>query len=163
MRFLSQKGENYRYKPTNVVITENGVDEPGEFNATFPDVLQDDFRIDYFKGYIQAAADAVTKDQACLPLLLSPCGISPSCLPCVATWANFESPRGWTFQRFGCGGCYTWLLSCVCQGLLGNRVCTGQLCREANDGIAQCNLCPFQTQGCYHIFSRGPSHKSQQS
>lgn len=52
-----------RYKPTNVVITENGVDQPGEFNATFPDVLQDDFRINYFKGYIQAAADAVTQDK----------------------------------------------------------------------------------------------------
>lgn len=61
-----------RYKPTNVVITENGVDEPGEFNATFPEVLQDDFRINYFKEYIQAAANAVTQDKACLFPLFPP-------------------------------------------------------------------------------------------
>lgn len=63
-------GWHRRYKPTNVVITENGVDEPGEFNATFPEVLQDEFRINYFKEYIQAAADAVTQNKACLSLPL---------------------------------------------------------------------------------------------
>jgi hypothetical protein len=52
-----------RYKPTDLVVTENGVDVPGEYNASFPDVLNDEFRINYFKGYIQAAADAVVEDK----------------------------------------------------------------------------------------------------
>jgi beta-glucosidase/6-phospho-beta-glucosidase/beta-galactosidase len=55
-----------RYKPTDLVVTENGVDVPGEFNASFPDVLDDEFRINYFKGYIQAAADAVVEDKVTL-------------------------------------------------------------------------------------------------
>eukprot|EP00884_Botryococcus_braunii_P017271 jgi/Botrbrau1/4227/Bobra.0044s0023.1 len=80
---------NDKYKPTNVVITENGVDEPGEFNATFPDVLQDDFRINYFKGYIQAAADAVTQDKVPISVYFA--------------WSlldNFEWQNGYT-NRFG--------------------------------------------------------------
>ncbi len=47
-----------RYSPGDIVVTENGVDIPGEAGLGLPAVLKDTFRIDYYKGYIQAAADA---------------------------------------------------------------------------------------------------------
>eukprot|EP00884_Botryococcus_braunii_P017272 jgi/Botrbrau1/4228/Bobra.0044s0024.1 len=49
---------NSRYSPGEVVITESGVDVPGEAGLGLPAVLQDDFRIQYYKDYIQAAADS---------------------------------------------------------------------------------------------------------
>lgn len=53
-------------------MSENGVDDPGEAALGLPDALQDDFRTSFFRGYVRAAEDAVTQDQArclsrCLP------------------------------------------------------------------------------------------------
>lgn len=51
-------GRGSRYSPGEVVISENGVDVPGESGRGLPEVLKDGFRIDYYKNYVQAAQDS---------------------------------------------------------------------------------------------------------
>ncbi|KAK9832635.1 hypothetical protein WJX81_005774 [Elliptochloris bilobata] len=51
-----------RYSPAEVVVSENGVDDPGEAALGLPDALRDDFRTEFFRGYVQAAEDAVAQD-----------------------------------------------------------------------------------------------------
>jgi len=46
-----------------VVVSENGVDDPGEAVLGLPDALHDAFRVAFFRDYVQAAADAVTLDR----------------------------------------------------------------------------------------------------
>lgn len=41
-----------------IYVTENGCDVPGENHISFPDVLNDQFRIDYYSGYIRAMEQA---------------------------------------------------------------------------------------------------------
>ncbi len=48
--------------PKEVVISENGVDDPGEAALGLPPALRDSFRTSYFSSYIKAAMAAVTKD-----------------------------------------------------------------------------------------------------
>jgi len=43
-------------------VTENGCDVPGEDKIPLPDVLDDTFRVDFYRGYVQAAQEAVTYD-----------------------------------------------------------------------------------------------------
>ena len=64
-------------------MSENGVDDPGEAALGLPDALRDDFRTSFFRGYVRAAEDAVTQDQArCLSRhLLS--------MPSLANYASF--------------------------------------------------------------------------
>ena len=42
----------------DVWITESGCDGPGEASARLPAVLNDSFRLDYYKGYVSAAVEA---------------------------------------------------------------------------------------------------------
>lgn len=43
-------------------VTENGVAEPNEANEALPGVLNDTYRIDFYRDYMQAAMAAVTQD-----------------------------------------------------------------------------------------------------
>jgi hypothetical protein len=54
-----------RYAPGEVVVSENGVDDPGEAALGLPDALHDAFRVGFFRDYVQAAADAATLDRVC--------------------------------------------------------------------------------------------------
>ncbi len=51
-----------RYRPADIYVTENGCDVPGEDAIPLPDVLDDTFRVDFYRGYVQAAQEAVTYD-----------------------------------------------------------------------------------------------------
>jgi len=48
-----------RYHNPDMVITESGVAVPNEGNMTLPGVLNDTFRINYYKDYLASAAQAV--------------------------------------------------------------------------------------------------------
>lgn len=41
-----------RYGHPDIIVTENGVDVPGEASLAFPDVLRDTFRINYMQTYL---------------------------------------------------------------------------------------------------------------
>lgn len=72
-----------------VRVTESGCDGPGEDKAPLPAVLRDDFRVSYFKGYVEAAERAVLDD-----------GVE---LTSYAAWSildNFEWREGYS-SRFG--------------------------------------------------------------
>ena len=72
-----------------VRVTESGCDGPGEDKAPLPAVLKDDFRVSYFKGYVEAAERAVLDD-----------GVE---LTSYAAWSildNFEWREGYS-SRFG--------------------------------------------------------------
>ena len=43
-------------------VTENGVAEPDEANEALPGVLNDTYRIDFYRDYMQAAMAAVSQD-----------------------------------------------------------------------------------------------------
>jgi len=47
------------YKPSSIIITENGVDVPGEMEMSLPDALNDTFRVDYYRAYLDNIATAV--------------------------------------------------------------------------------------------------------
>ena len=72
-----------------VRVTESGCDGPGEDKTPLPAVLRDDFRVSYFKGYVEAAERAVLDD-----------GVE---LTSYAAWSildNFEWREGYS-SRFG--------------------------------------------------------------
>jgi beta-glucosidase len=50
------------YDDPEIVVLENGVSVPGEGKRKYPDVLNDEFRMKYFKGYLNAAKAAVKED-----------------------------------------------------------------------------------------------------
>jgi beta-glucosidase len=78
-----------RYGRTPIYITENGVDEPNETAIPLPRVLNDTFRVDYYKSYLEEIRAAVVKDGVDLRGYL--------------TWSlldNFEWADGYT-KRFG--------------------------------------------------------------
>lgn len=52
-----------RYNNPLIIVTENGVDVPNESAMKLPDVLHDDFRIDYYAGYLSGLADAIQYDK----------------------------------------------------------------------------------------------------
>jgi beta-glucosidase len=45
-----------------IYIFENGVSVPGETEKPIADAIHDQFRIDFYKGYIQAVIDSVLID-----------------------------------------------------------------------------------------------------
>jgi beta-glucosidase len=51
-----------RYSFPKIVIFENGVSVPGENEMKISDAVHDQFRVDFYKGYIQNVIDAVTLD-----------------------------------------------------------------------------------------------------
>lgn len=51
-----------RYSRPVMWVTENGVAEPNEANEALPGVLNDTYRIDFYRDYMQAAMAAVTQD-----------------------------------------------------------------------------------------------------
>ena len=53
-----------RYSNPPIIITENGVDCPGEDKLDYPQVLNDTFRINYLKGYTSSLSDAIEFDHA---------------------------------------------------------------------------------------------------
>ena len=72
-----------------VRVTESGCDGPGEDKTPLPAVLRDDFRVSYFRGYVEAAERAVLDD-----------GVE---LTSYAAWSildNFEWREGYS-SRFG--------------------------------------------------------------
>jgi len=78
-----------RYELKAIYVTENGVDVPGEVNATMEQALNDTFRTEYYRDYLDQAA------QACLA--------SDIPLKGYYAWSlldNFEWADGYRF-RFG--------------------------------------------------------------
>jgi beta-glucosidase len=59
------------YKPKSVVVSESGVDVPDEAKMGRDEVLADSFRVNYYKGYVQSAADAKNKDGVPVDLYLA--------------------------------------------------------------------------------------------
>jgi len=51
-----------RYNYPTIYVTENGTSLKNENNIPLPDVLDDEFRCEYFRGYINALADAYKED-----------------------------------------------------------------------------------------------------
>jgi beta-glucosidase len=53
---------NKRYDNPIIYVFENGVSVPHENDIPITEALHDNFRIDFYKGYIQSAIDAITTD-----------------------------------------------------------------------------------------------------
>lgn len=51
-----------RYGKPTIYVTENGTSIKGENDLPKEEILKDDFRVQYFDGYINAMADAVAED-----------------------------------------------------------------------------------------------------
>jgi len=50
---------NTRYQPKAIYVTENGCDVPGERGASLESALDDTFRMNYYRDYLDQAAQAV--------------------------------------------------------------------------------------------------------
>jgi beta-glucosidase len=57
MKWLSD-----RYGHPKIYVTENGTSIKGENDLTRDEILEDNFRVDYFSSYIRAMAEAVAED-----------------------------------------------------------------------------------------------------
>jgi beta-glucosidase len=53
---------SHRYNRPKIFVTENGTSIKNENSLSFPDILNDEFRCDYFRGYIGALAEGVAED-----------------------------------------------------------------------------------------------------
>lgn len=51
-----------RYGRPAIYVTENGTSLKGENDMTKDEILEDDFRVEYFRGYVKAMAEAVAED-----------------------------------------------------------------------------------------------------
>jgi beta-glucosidase len=51
-----------RYNHPTIVVFENGVSVPHENDLPIAQAVHDNFRIDFYKGYIQNALDAIFYD-----------------------------------------------------------------------------------------------------
>jgi beta-glucosidase len=51
-----------RYGRPAIYVTENGTSIKGENDLPPQEILQDDFRVEYFRTYVQAMAEAVAED-----------------------------------------------------------------------------------------------------
>ena len=51
-----------RYNNSNIIVFENGVSVPGETEMPIAEAVHDKFRVNFYKGYIQNAMNAVTLD-----------------------------------------------------------------------------------------------------
>nr|AEW67362.1 beta-glucosidase [Coptotermes formosanus] len=79
---------NQRYNPGEILVTENGLCVTGEPNWVGDEVLKDQGRIDFYKGYLNAILDAVEE------------GVPVSTFCAWSMFDNYEWARGYT-QRFG--------------------------------------------------------------
>lgn len=52
-----------RYGPKELIVTENGFSVKGEASKPLDQVIDDTERITFYRGYINAAIDAVEQDQ----------------------------------------------------------------------------------------------------
>ena len=52
-----------RYHPKELIVTENGFSVKGEATKPLAEVLNDMERVDFYRGYVNAAIDAVEQDQ----------------------------------------------------------------------------------------------------
>lgn len=78
-----------RYGRPKIYVTENGTSLKGENDLTIQQILNDEFRAEYFRTYIAAMADAVEKDNVDVRAYMA--------------WSlidNFEWSCGYT-ERFG--------------------------------------------------------------
>ena len=46
-----------RYGHPDIIVTENGVDVPGEGDIPYPDLLHDPFRINYMQTYLDQVSN----------------------------------------------------------------------------------------------------------
>lgn len=51
-----------RYGRPTIYVTENGTSLKGENDMPRDQILEDDFRVEYFRGYVNAMAEARTFD-----------------------------------------------------------------------------------------------------
>lgn len=51
-----------RYGRPKIYVTENGTSIKGENDLPRDEILEDDFRVEYFRNYVQAMAEAVAED-----------------------------------------------------------------------------------------------------
>lgn len=51
-----------RYGRPKIYVTENGTSIKGENDLPMEEILEDDFRLEYFRSYITAMAEAVAED-----------------------------------------------------------------------------------------------------
>ena len=51
-----------RYGRPKIYVTENGTSILGENDKSRDEILEDDFRVEYFRGYVGAMAEAVAQD-----------------------------------------------------------------------------------------------------
>jgi beta-glucosidase len=51
-----------RYGKPTIYITENGTSVLGENDKSKEEILDDEFRVEYFRGYVKAVAEAVAED-----------------------------------------------------------------------------------------------------
>ena len=52
-----------RYQPKELIVTENGFSVKGEETKPLAEVLNDTERVIFYRGYVDAAIDAVEQDQ----------------------------------------------------------------------------------------------------
>lgn len=60
-----QKYVDQRYGHPDIIVTENGVDVPGEASLPLPDALHDTFRISYTQAYLDQVSTSVPLLQSC--------------------------------------------------------------------------------------------------
>ncbi|PWY92018.1 putative beta-glucosidase [Aspergillus heteromorphus CBS 117.55] len=79
-----------RYEHPKIYVTENGTSLKGENDLPLEELLQDDFRTEYFRGYVAAMADASALD-----------GVNVRAYMAWSLMDNFEWADGYE-TRFGC-------------------------------------------------------------
>lgn len=78
-----------RYNYPNILVTEFGTSIKGETDLPVEGILQDEFRVNYFRTYIQAMAEAVAQD-----------GVNVFGALCWSLMDNYEWSEGY-LTRFG--------------------------------------------------------------